>query len=320
MHPPSLPVASVTAGFDLWAEFIVFVVALLLLDLFVVHRKAEKPSLKSAAGWSVFWIGLAIAFGGWVWWEYGWPVASQYYAAWVTEKALSVDNLFVFLTIFTFFKVPHEHRHRVLFLGILGALIMRGLFLWLGVEMLHRWWWTFPLFGVVLLLTAGKMLAGGKEEPDLEKSRIYRLARRLVPMVPEFEGGRLTVVRNGKRFGTPLLLVLVMVELSDLVFAVDSVPAVLGISQDLFVVYTSNVMAILGLRALFFLVGGAMEAIPGLDTGLALVLAFVGLKMVAHPFGFHLSETVSLAVLVGLLVGSWLVARSLRAAEVRRGG
>jgi tellurite resistance protein TerC len=315
---PSL--ASVTVGFDRWAEFIGLIIFLLLLDLFVVHRKAEKVSLKSAAGWSVFWIGLAVAFGGWVWWEYGDVVASQYFSAYITEKALSVDNLFVFVTIFSFFRVPEEHRHKVLFLGILGALVMRGLFIWLGIEMLQRWTWMFPVFGLILLVTAYKMVAGGESDGDLEKKPIYRLSRKLIPMVPEYDGGKFTVVREGRRYGTPLLIVLVMIELTDLVFAIDSVPAVLGISQDLFIVYTSNVMAILGLRALFFLVGGAMEEVPGLKAGLALVLAYVGLKMMAHPLHIKIPEILSFFILVGLLVGSWAIATILRNRERRRGG
>ena len=332
-----LLLASRTAGgFDHWAEFLGLVVLLLALDLFVVHRKAHVIPFKEALGWSVFWIGLALAFNGWLWWQYserlgpeaGSDAAAKFLAAYVMEKTLSIDNLFVFVVLFNFFKVPPEYRHRVLFFGIVGALVLRAVFIVAGIQVLQVFKPSFVFFGVLLLFTAWKLAHHGGSEVDPEKSLFYRLGRKLLPLVPRYEGGKFFVKEGGKTYGTTLLLVLFVVEGTDVVFALDSVPACLGITQDLFIVYTSNVFAILGLRALFFLLQGVLETIPGLQAGLALVLAFVGCKMIliyawpnAHrlfpsinPEGkdFHLDSWVSLGVILGLLAGSWAVGSLLR--------
>jgi tellurite resistance protein TerC len=336
----SLPGLLASAGgFDRWVEFLLLVVLLLGFDLFVVHRKAHVVPFREALGWSVFWITLALAFNAWVWWDYskeygpvrGREAAYEFLGAYVLEKTLSIDNLFVFVVLFNYFKVPPEYRHRVLFFGILGALVLRAVFIVAGIQLLEAFKPTFVLFGLLLLFTAWKLATSGGAHIEPEKSFFFRLGRRLLPLVPRYEGGRFFVHENGKRMGTTLLLVLFVVEGTDVVFALDSVPACLGITQDMFIVYTSNVFAILGLRALFFLLQGVLEAIPGLQAGLSLVLAFVGGKMIliyawpnAHrvfptvnPEGgdFHLAPHVSLLVIAGLLVGSWAVATLLRRAE-----
>ena len=309
---PAQAATTVTAGFDRWTEFLLLVVVLLAFDLFVVHRKAHAVPFREALGWSAFWIAVALGFNGWIWWEYGAENAALFFQAYVTEKALSVDNLFVFLVIFTFFKVDPKYRHRVLFYGILGALVLRAIFILAGIEILRHFQPAFYAFGALLLWTAWKLFRGAGEEFHPEKSWFYRLGRRVLPLVPEYEEGKFLVKRDGRIFGTTLLLVLFVVEGTDVVFALDSVPACIGITQDTFLVYTSNVFAILGLRALYFLVEGGLKAVPGLQTGLALVLAFIGCKMIADPLGFHVETRVSLVVLVALLVGSWAVASIAR--------
>ncbi len=310
--PPAESAAAPEFGLGLWAGFFALVIALLAFDLFVVHRKAHAVPFREAAGWSVFWIAVALGFNGWVWMSHGAEKASLFFQAYLTEKALSVDNLFVFLVIFTFFKVDPRYRHRVLFYGILGALLMRAAFILLGIEILNRFQPAFYLFGALLLWTAWKLFRGAGVEFHPERSWFYRLGRRVLPLVPEYEGARFLVRRDGRIVGTTLLLVLFVVEGTDVVFALDSVPACIGITRDPFIVYTSNVFAILGLRALYFLVEGGLKALPGLQTGLALVLAFIGLKMIGEPLGIHVETRVSLGVLVALLVGSWAVASLVR--------
>ena len=339
---PGNPLALLAAsgpGFDRWAEFVGLVILLLCFDLFIVHRKAHVVPFKEALRWSVFWIGLALAFNAWVWWDYteqqgaeaGRKAALDFLSAYVLEKSLSVDNLFIFVVLFNFFKVPPEFRHRVLFFGILGALVFRAIFIVVGIELLAVFKPAFVFFGLLLLLTAWKLAKSGAGDFEPEKSFFFRLGHRLLPLVPRYEGGRFFVKEGGKTVGTTLLLVLFVIEGTDIVFALDSVPACLGITQDMFIVYTSNVFAILGLRALFFLLQGVLETIPGLQAGLSLVLAFVGGKMIliyawpnAHrlipsvnPEGkdFHIDSMVSLGVIVALLVGSWAIATVLRRGE-----
>jgi tellurite resistance protein TerC len=304
---------------EFWLEFIGLVLVLLFFDLFVVHRKAHKVSMKEATGWSIFWVALALAFWGFVGWKWGDQKAAEFITAYVLEKLLSIDNLFIFLTLFAFFKVPGELRHRVLFFGILGALVFRGIFVFVGTALLE-YQWTFYFFGAILIWSAWKLM-GDHEDTPPDRTLAYRVATKIFPLVPRYEGSRFFVVENGKRYGTTLFLVLVIVELTDLVFAVDSVPACLAISKDPFIVYTSNVFAILGLRALFFLLEGMMHSIPGLKVGLALVLLFVGLKMIGVPLGdnlgvnLHLNPWVSLGIILTLLTGSWAVARTLKRKE-----
>jgi tellurite resistance protein TerC len=249
------------------------------------------------------WIALALVFNAFVWAQHGPDRALEFLTGYLIEKALSVDNLFVFLLIFSYFKVPDAYQHRVLFWGILGALVMRGLFIWLGAVLLQHFEWVTYLFGVLLVLTAAKLLFSRGIDVDPQKSLALRAFRRVVPCVPEFRGARFTVIEAGRRMATPLLLVLVVVETTDVVFAVDSIPAVFGITTDPFIVYTSNIFAVLGLRALYFALAATMQRVQYLQVGLALVLAFVGVKMLLSAW-WHPSAGISLGVVAGILAGA----------------
>ena len=270
------------------------------LDLLVFHKRAHAVSMREAAAWSAVWVTLALLFGLFIWVEHGPDPALDYLTAWIVEKSLSVDNLFVFLAIFAHFGIRNEDQHRVLFWGILGALVMRMIFIAAGAALLTRFSWMIFVFGGFLVYTGVMMGAGKKGDVDPESSRLLRFATKHLRTTKVLHGQRFIVRENGVWVGPPLLLVLVLLELSDVLFAFDSVPAVLGITTDLFVVYTSNVFAILGLRALYFLLTGAVARLRFLDKGLALVLAFIGGKMVASPW-IHVPVWASLAVVFGIL-------------------
>jgi tellurite resistance protein TerC len=287
-----------------------FVLAMLALDLGVFHREAHEVRPREAVVWSAVWVSLALmfAFGIYVW--RGSEPALEFLAGYLIEKGLSVDNIFVFLVIFAAFKVPPASQHRVLFLGIVGALVMRAVFILLGAALLERFHWMMYVFGAVLVATGLRMFRAGEEHVDPQANPVYRLVRRWIPVVPEYHGTRFTIVRQGRRFATPLLLVLVVVETTDVIFAIDSIPAIFAVTRDPFIVFTSNVFAILGLRAMFFLVAGVMNRFKYLKTGLALVLAFVGVKMIASDV-YPIPVTVSLAV-IALLIGG-AIALSLAA-------
>ena len=301
----------------LWFGFTAFVLALLALDLGLFHRKAHEVKFKEALGWSVVWVGLALAFNAGVWWWFGPTKGLEFLTGYLIEKALSVDNIFVFLVIFSYFAVPKEYQHRVLFWGILGALVMRAIFIVAGAALLAAFHWVIYVFGGILLLTGVKMLRQNQGELHPERNPIFRLFRRLVPSVAEYHGARFTVVRDGRRFATPLLAVLVAVEATDLVFAVDSIPAVFAVTQDPFIVYTSNIFAILGLRAMYFLLAGVMDRFRYLKLGLATVLVFVGAKMMLADV-YKIPVAVSLLVVAGILatsvIASLAVMRRRRAA------
>ncbi|MCG3134684.1 MAG: putative membrane-bound redox modulator Alx [Planctomycetes bacterium] len=288
-----------------WLGFGAFVAVMLLLDLVVFHKKPHEVKTKEAIGWSIFWIALALAFNVLLLWieppEVAKQRAGEFFAAYVLEKSLSVDNLFVIILIFQFFKVPGEYQHRILFLGILGAIFMRLGFILGGAALLENFKWMAWVFGGILILTGAKLAFGGDEEKDPSKSWMVRLVKRTVPYVDEMHGSAMTVVKDGKRYATPLLLVLIVIELTDLVFAVDSVPACLAITQDTFIVFTSNIFAILGLRALYFLLARFMSSFHYLKYGLAVVLVFVGVKMVLMYWKIHVPTAVSLSVIVGVL-------------------
>lgn len=291
-----------------WVGFTLLVFAALALDLGVFHRRPHEVGMREAARASAFWVGLALAFNLFVYFRYGTQRGLEFLTGYLIEEALSVDNLFVFMVIFKSFAVPKAYQHRVLFWGILGAMVMRGIFIATGTAMIHRFHWIIYVFGAMLVVTGVKLLFQRGVEAHPERNPIYRLFRRLVPAVPEYEGTRFTVVREGRRYATPLLLVLVAVEASDLVFAVDSIPAVLAITRDPFIVYTSNIFAILGLRSLYSLLSNAMGRFHQLHVGLALVLSFVGVKMILSDV-LHIPVGVSLAVVASLLGGA--VAASL---------
>ena len=306
-----MPVESIGSPL-LWGGFAAFVIAVLALDLGVFHRKAHAVTLREAATWSVVWVTLALVFNAVVWFWLGPTKALEFTTGYVIEEALSVDNIFVFLVLFTFFKVPPAFQHRVLFWGILGAIVMRALFIFAGATLLARFHWVIYLFGGILVVTGIRLFAQRDEEPDPERNPVLRLFRRFVPTVSEYHGQRFTVVKNGRRFATPLLAVLVAVEATDLIFAIDSIPAVFAVTQDPFIVYTSNIFAILGLRAMYFLLAGVMDRFRYLKHGLATVLVFVGVKMLIAEV-YKIPIGVSLGVVASILavaIGASLVVSS----------
>ncbi len=306
--PPELPPVPADHGEPIafWIGFGIFVVVMLLLDLLVFHKKPHEVKTKEAIGWSIFWIALALVFNALIPWivpEHGPEKAKEFFSAYVLEKSLSIDNLFVIVLIFQFFKVPGEHQHRVLFLGILGAIVMRLIFILAGNALLERFHWMTWVMGAVLILTAAKLMFSGEENADPSQSKIVRLVKKFVPYVDEYHGSALTIIKDGKRFATPLLIVLIVIELTDVVFAVDSVPACLAISRDPFIVFTSNIFAILGLRALYFLLARFLGSFHYLKYGLAIVLGFVGVKMIlSHPdIAIKVDTNLSLIVIFGVL-------------------
>jgi tellurite resistance protein TerC len=289
----------------LWVGFNLFVLIAIILDLGVFHRKAHKIGIREALLWSVLWIALALSFGFFVWHSYGAQTGLEYLTGYVIEKALSVDNLFVFLVIFRSFRVDQSVQHRVLAWGILGALVMRGLMIATGAAMIARFDWLLPLFGLFLVYTGLHMLWKRNKEVHYDKNPIFRFASKHLRVTREYSGASFFVREHGRLSATPLFLVLLIVEISDVTFAVDSIPAIFGITRDPFIVYTSNVFAILGLRALYFLLGGVLDYFQYLGIGLALVLLFIGTKMSAEPW-LHISVIVSLSVVAGILLLSML--------------
>ena len=292
----------------LWGGFLAFVLAMLAVDLGLFHRKAHEVSLREAAAWSVAWVALATLFGVGVHVWFGPGPALEFTTGYLIEKALAVDNLFVFVVVFAAFGVPAALQHRVLFWGVLGALIMRAAFILVGGELIHRFHWTLYLFGALLVVTGVKLLLQRNEEAHPERNPLIRWLQRVVPATTELDGDRFITRRGGQRVATPLLMALVALEVTDLVFAVDSIPAIFAVTTDPFIVFTSNIFAILGLRSLYFLLAGVLDRFVYLKVGLALVLVFVGGKMLAMdvvkvPIG------VSLGTIAGILAIS--VAASL---------
>ena len=299
-----------------WAAFAALVLVMLAIDL-LAHRKDHVIGFREAAWWSAVWVGLAVVFGAGVFAVYGTQAGVEFTTAWLLEKSLSVDNLFVFALIFGYFQVPAQYQHRVLFYGVLGALVFRGIFLALGIAVVSRFTAVLFAFAAVLLYSAWKMLRESDKTVDPGRSPAVRLLRRVIPVQDEYDGQKFFVRRAGKLVATPLLAVLVAVEAADVLFAVDSVPAVLAISSDPFIVYTSNAFAILGLRALYFLLAGMLTRFHLLSTGLALILGFIGVKLVlqaAHKVIDsripEIPSLVSLGVIVVVLTAS--VVLSLR--------
>jgi tellurite resistance protein TerC len=285
----------------LWTVFGVVVAVMMALDLGVFHRKAHVVSVREALTWTAVWVALGLGFGVFLFFERGGGTAAEYFACYLTEYALSVDNIFVFLVIFTYFGVPGDCRHRVLFWGILGALAMRAVFLTGGIVLIQKFHWTVYILGAILILTGIKLFRQGDEKLEPEKNFVLRLAKRFLPVTADYEGQRFFVERDGKRFATPLFLALLVVESTDVMFAVDSVPAALSLSKDLLVVYTSNVFAILGLRSLFFAVAGLLQFLHYLKYGLSAILVFVGIKMVL-PEDRKIPIVIALGIVGGILV------------------
>jgi tellurite resistance protein TerC len=292
----------------LWFLFVAAVAAMLAVDLGVLGTRAHKPSLREAAGWSAAWIGLALAFGGVIWALQGSERALLYLTGYVLEKSLSVDNLFIFLIIFRFFAIGEEHQMRVLHWGILGAIVMRFVFIFAGVSLIHRSHWVLAAFGVVLLWTGGKMLFSGERRHDPENHPVLRLLHKVLPVTEGLHGQSFFTRINGALYATPLFAALVVIEASDLVFAADSIPAALAVTPDLFLVYTSNIFAVMGLRALYFLLESSLSEFRHLKTGISIALLYVGAKLLLHPW-YEIPTGWSLAVIV--LVLSVSIAASL---------
>ncbi len=294
----------------LWVAFLVGVVVLLLVDLFVLHREAHDIKMREAAITSAGWIALGIGFTGIVLWVLGTDAAGQYITGYVIEKSLSVDNVFVWAVILSYFGVPNRYQHRVLFWGIFGALVLRAIFIFAGVALLERLDWLLFVFGGLLLFTAWRVATHGGEEIHPERNPVLKVVRRFIPVSARLDGQRLFTRENGRRLATPLFVVLVLIEATDVVFAVDSVPAILAVSRDPFVVFSSNALAILGLRALYFLLAGAQGRLVYLNNGLGIILAYVGVKMIVSRW-YHIDSFISLGIIAVILTIT--VVASLRA-------
>ena len=293
----------------LWFGFIAFVLLMLFLDLKVFHRKSERVSVKNALIWSAVWIALAIIFGIGIYILWGHDIGLQYFTGYILEKALSVDNLFVFITIFAYFGVKDEYQHRVLFWGVLGAIILRMVFIIAGTELLDAFSWVMYIFGAFLIFTGLRMAFKKEEKVDPTKNTMLRLMRRILPVSKDYNGEKFIIVEDGVRKATPMLLVLVLIESTDIVFALDSVPAVLSVTQDRFIVFSSNIFAILGLRSLYFALSGVLHKLHFLSYGLAMVLVFLGLKMLT-------GELVEIPVWLSLGVIGLILAVSIAASLI----
>lgn len=294
-----------------WIAFNVLVLLAVALDLGVFHRKAHRISVQEALGWTGAWIVLACGFGVGILYFNGRQPALEFFTGYVIEKALSVDNLFVFLVVFRVFAVKDEVQQRVLGYGILGALLMRGAMIAAGAALIHRFEWIMYVFGAFIVYAGLHMLLGGEAHGHPEKNFLARFFSKHLRLTKEYHGEKFFTRENGRLFGTPLFLVLLVVEITDVTFAVDSIPAVFGITRDTFIVYTSNVFAIMGLRALYFLLAGVLEKLEYLKVGLALVLIFVGAKMIAEPW-LHISVAASLAVVLGILAIAALISLAVK--------
>jgi tellurite resistance protein TerC len=263
----------------LWIGFLIFVLIMLFLDLKVFHRKCEKVSVRNALIWSGIWIGMALAFGVGIYLLWGHEAGLQYFTGYVIEKSLSVDNLFVFFTVFSYFCVKEEYQHRVLFWGILGAIVMRAAFIFAGIGLLNALGWVIYIFGAFLIFTGVRMAFKKEEKVEAEHNPVLRLMRKVFPVTKGYHEEKFMVVENGIRKATPLLLVLVLIETTDIIFALDSVPAVLSVTNDPFIVFSSNIFAIMGLRSLYFALCGVLQKLIFLHYGLAAILVFLGVKM-----------------------------------------
>lgn len=285
-----------------WVLFNVGIIGLLALDLGVFHKKSHSVGIKEALGWSAAWITLALLFNGGLWFMEGKVVALEFLAGYLIEKSLSVDNLFVILLIFSYFRVPSAYQHKILFWGILGALIMRGILIIVGSALLAQFHWIIYIFGAFLVFTGIRMFFQD-DDPDIhpDKNIFVRLFKKMYPVTHEYHGDKFFIVQNGVKFATPLIIVLIVVEVTDLIFAVDSIPAIFAVTRDPFIVYTSNVFAILGLRSLYFALAGIMDMFHYLKYGLAIVLGFVGTKMLLSEL-YPIPIGIALAVIGGILL------------------
>lgn len=286
-----------------WIALLAFIAVLLLVDILVVHRKAHEVRIREAAIESAVWVALGLSFTAVVAIAFGGSAAGEYVSGYLIEKSLSVDNVFVWALILSYFGIPSKYQHRVLFWGIFGALAMRAVFIFAGVALIEKFDWVLYVFGGFLLYTAMKLIFSGKDEIDPSSSRFLKLINRIVPSTDELDGQKLFTRSNGRRLATPLFAVLVLIEFTDVLFAVDSVPAVLAVSREQFIVFSSNAFAILGLRALYFLLADAHARFSYLKEGLAIILAFVGVKMIVHGW-YHIPTWLSLTVIAIVLTAA----------------
>ena len=287
----------------LWLVLFAVIGGMLALDLFVFHRDAHEVSFREAAAFSAVWIALGLGFGGFVWWWYGAQAGGEYVAGYLIEKSLSMDNVFVFAMIFGAFAVPARYQHRVLFWGVVGAIIFRGIFIAAGTALLDAVHWLIYAFGILLIVTAVRMARSGAHLMDPERNLVLRAFRRVMPMTRTYEGQRFLIRHNGILMATPLLAVLVVVEASDIMFAIDSIPAIFAITTDPFIVFSSNAFAILGLRSLYFMLAGLLPRFRYLKVGLAALLAFAGVKILVSEF-WKVPVWLSISIIVAILLVS----------------
>ena len=304
--------AQIDVGWWAWVGLFVLISVLLLVDLLVFHRRAHTIGTKEAAVESAAWIGIGLAFGLVVWGLYGSQASGEYYAGYLIEKSLSIDNVFVWALIFTYFAVPGKYQHRVLFWGIFGALVMRLVFIFAGVALLDNFEWLLFVFGAFLVFTGGRLLRQHDAAVHPEHNPVLRAVRKVIPSTSEYDGQKIFTRRTGTRLATPLFAVLVLIETTDVIFAVDSVPAVLAVSREQFIVFSSNAFAILGLRALYFLLADIRERFTYLQQGLAVILVYVGVKMIGS-YWYHIPTAISLSVIALVLAAS--IVLSLRKAR-----
>lgn len=290
-----------------WIAFTLFILAMLALDLGVFNRKSHTVSVAQALRWTGVWVSLALLFGVGIYRFYGSHKALEFFTGYLIEYSLSVDNIFVFILIFSYFKVSPEHQHKVLFWGIIGALVMRALMIFAGAKLLHHFEWVVYIFGAFLLYTGLKLAFGKETEVDPDKNPLVNLVKKVMPITPHFVGNKFFTVENGKRMATPLFVVLLIVETTDVVFAIDSIPAIFGVTKDPFIVFTSNIFAILGLRSLYFALSGVMNNFQYLKVALAFILAFIGVKMLLGHTAYAVPTPMALGAVVGSLLLSVLM-------------
>ena len=289
-----------------WTIFAVAIFGLLALDLFVFHREAKPVRMREAATWVAVWVTLGLSFGGWIFLTRGSTSGAEYLAGYLIEYSLSMDNVFVFAVLFAYFAVPPAYQHRLLFWGVLGAIVFRAIFILAGTALLASFHFIIYVFGALLLFTAWRMVTAGTDNVDPSANPVLRAMRRLIPVTNEYEGQKFFTRRNGKLWATPLFAALVVVETSDIMFAIDSVPAILAITTDTFIVFTSNAFAIMGLRSLYFLLAGLIDRFEYLKYGLAALLAFAGLKMLLSDV-IHIDVWISLGIIVAILLVSVVI-------------
>jgi tellurite resistance protein TerC len=295
------------------------IVVALIFDLGLMSKKHSHITIKKALWQTMFWVSLAVAFMFFVWYEYGQEIAIQYLSAYLTEWSLSIDNIFVFILLFSFFGMKDDYSARVLLIGILMAIVFRVIFITIGIALVERFGWLLYIFGGILVITGVKMFSSKHgEEVNLSENKVYSLMKRFIPLVHDDGGGRFTVRRNGKKYYTSLFAVVIMLATTDIVFALDSIPAVFGISTHRVVIYTSNVFAVLGLRSLFFLLRGAVDKFTYLQQGIAIVLVFIGLKMLVEIFHVHVPIFISLLVILVCIVTSIVYSISVSNREANK--